>query len=379
MKKVAVLGSTGSVGKQTLDVINQFKNDFIITALVANKNKTLLREQKDFFNVEFAGLIDVSQTDNDCFYYGADTLIDAVDNADIIVVATKGIIALPAVIKALKNGKTVAIANKECVISAGELLLEARRKGNGILFPVDSEHSAIYQCLNGNQTPEKIILTCSGGAFLGKKTSELKKVNAEEALKHPKWNMGNKITIDSATLINKGFEVLEARWFFDIDPSKIEVIIHPQSIVHSMVEFCDGSILAQLGVTDMRLPIAYALNYPNRLPNSIAKLDLKKINDLQFFPVDEDVFKGISICRNAYYMHKLMPAVLVAADEIAVEYFLENEIKFYDIYKILEYVCDHYKHNLDAINFDVKSILLLDEDVKKYTKHLIEEKYVITR
>lgn len=378
MRKVAILGSTGSVGRQTIDVIKQYKDDFKITALVAFSNKILLRKQQKEFNVEFVGIIDDKLLSDDDFFYGEESLLKAVDLADVVVVATRGILALPAVIKALKAGKTVAIANKECVISAGELLLEAQKEGKGLLLPIDSEHSAIFQCLNGQVAPEKLIITCSGGAFLGKTKLELEKVNSRDALKHPKWHMGNKITIDSATLINKGFEVLEARWFFGVEPKNIQVVIHPQSVIHSCVEFCDGSILAQLAVTDMRLPIAYALNYPQRMCNNIEKLDLFTIKNLQFLMVDNETFEGIQICIDAYYAHKLMPAVLVSADEVVVDYFLADKIKFNQIYDILKSVCNYYKNNLDCIKFDVEGILFLDASVKEYTKKLIGDDYVIS-
>jgi len=377
MKKIAILGSTGSIGVQTLDVIECNKSQYKVTALIANSNKDLLKQQQVHFGVDYLGILDESLRADDGFDYGAETLLKAVDLADVIVVATRGIIALRAVIKALKQGKRVAIANKECIISAGELLLDAKREGNALLLPVDSEHSAIFQCLNGNQSPQKILLTCSGGAFFGKNADFLNNVTAMDALKHPKWQMGSKITIDSATLINKGFEVLEARWFFDVEPKNVEVLIHPQSIVHSLVEYSDGSVLAQLATTDMRLPISYALSYPDRLPNTVKRLDLKQVCNLQFFNVDKTTFKGIDICIDSYYAHKLMPAVLVAADEVVVEYFLKDKIKFNDIYDVLQKVMDYYKTRLDCIKFDVDGIMFLDDCVKKYTKQFLEEKYVV--
>ena len=377
MKKIAILGSTGSIGVQTLDVIDYNPNQYRVTALVANTNKDLLKKQQVHFGVDYVGILDESLYADDGFNYGANTLLEAVDLADIVVVATRGIIALKAVIKALKQGKRVAIANKECIISAGQLLLDASREGNGLLLPVDSEHSAIFQCINGGQKPQKIILTCSGGAFFGKKLDFLNNVTAMDALKHPKWQMGSKITIDSATLINKGFEVLEARWFFDVEPSNVEVVIHPQSIVHSLVEYNDGSVLAQLATTDMKLPISYALSYPDRLPNNVKKLDLKQVCNLQFLEVDNKTFKGIDICIDSYYSHRLMPAVLVAADEVVVEYFLKNKIKFNDIYDALQNIMAYYKTRLDCIKFDVDGIMFLDDSVKKYTKQYLEENYVV--
>lgn len=376
MKRVAILGSTGSIGKQTLQVIEQNTDKFIVSALVAYSNKDLLKTQQKQFNVDFVCLLNDKLAADDGIFYGNSYLEKAVETADVVVVATRGILALPAVLKALFLGKEVAIANKEILVSAGALIAEALKGSTAKLLPVDSEHSAIFQCLQGQSIPEKIILTCSGGAFWGKRKNELNKLSSKDALCHPKWRMGDKITIDSATLINKGFEVIEAHWLFGVDIDKIDVVIHPQSVVHSLVEFCDGSILAQLGVTDMRLPISYALNYPDRLTNTTNRLDLKSISDLQFLPVDNDVFEGIEICINSFKMHKLMPAVLVASDDIVVDYYLKDKIKFFDIYKILKSVCENYKNRINCIKFDVQSILALDKEVKDFTINLIEDKYV---
>ena len=376
MKKVAILGSTGSIGKQTLQVIEQNKDEFTVTALVAYSNKNLLKLQQKQFNVDFVCLLDETLIADDGIFYGDVYLEKAVETADIIVVATRGIVALPAVLKALKLGKDVALANKEILVSAGAFIIDALKDSNAKLLPVDSEHSAIFQCLQGQTNPEKIILTCSGGAFFGKRKEELFEISSKDALRHPKWNMGDKITIDSATLINKGFEVIEAHWLFGVNIDNIDVVIHPQSIVHSLVEFCDGSILAQMGVTNMCLPISYALNYPKRLPIAKNKLDLKTVSLLQFLPVDNDIFEGIEICVKSFKMHKLMPAVLVACDDVVVDYFLKDKIKFFDIYEILKSVCNYYKKRIDCIKFDVQTVLALDREVKEFTINLIEDKYV---
>ena len=292
----------------------------------------------------------------------------------MVVVATRGIVALPAVLTALRQGKDVAIANKEIVVSAGKLLVEAAKEGNTRILPIDSEHSAVFQCLQGQNDCKKIILTCSGGSFLGKTQEQLEKVSPEQTLNHPRWRMGKKITVDSATLVNKGFEVLEAHWFFNVDVDDIEVVVHPESVVHSAVEFCDGSVIAQMGVTDMRLPIAYALNYPMRLKNSLSPLDLVKMRNLSFFGVDHETFRGIDICLKAYKAHELMPAVLVSADEVAVDAFLAGKIGFLDIYRLLNETMAIYKNRVDEYSFTVSGIMRLDADVRRDVTGLIEEK-----
>lgn len=374
MKKIAILGSTGSIGTQTLRVIEENRDKFEVCALVANSNKTLILRQKEAFSVNFVGLLDESVQADDGIVYGEKCLEGAVVNADLVVVATRGIVALPAVLTALKQGKDVAIANKEIVVSAGKLLVEAAKEGNTRILPIDSEHSAVFQCLQGQNDCKKIILTCSGGSFLGKTQEQLEKVSPEQTLNHPRWRMGKKITVDSATLVNKGFEVLEAHWFFNVDVDDIEVVVHPESVVHSAVEFCDGSVIAQMGVTDMRLPIAYALNYPMRLKNSLSPLDLVKMRNLSFFGVDHEAFRGIDICLKAYKAHELMPAVLVSADEVAVDAFLAGKIGFLDIYRLLNETMAIYKNRVDEYSFTVSGIMRLDADVRRDVTGLIEEK-----
>lgn len=374
MKKIAILGSTGSIGTQTLRVIGENRDKFEVCALVANSNKRLILRQKEAYSVNFVGLLDESVQADDSIIYGQKCLESAVENADLVVVATRGIVALPAVLSALRQGKDVAIANKEILVSAGKLLVEAAKEGNTKILPIDSEHSAVFQCLQGQNDCKRIILTCSGGSFFGKTQDQLEKVSPEQALIHPRWRMGKKITVDSATLVNKGFEVLEAHWLFNVDVDDIEVVVHPESVVHSAVEFCDGSVIAQMGVTDMRLPIAYALNYPMRLKNSLSPLDLVKMRNLSFFTVDHETFKGIEICLAAYKTHELMPAVLVSADEVAVEAFLAGKIGFLDIYRLLNETMAIYKNRVEEYAFSVGGIMRLDADVKRDVTGLIEEK-----
>ncbi len=375
MKKVAILGSTGSIGTQTLRVIEENRDKFKVSALVANNNKELILQQRQVFGADFVGLLDLSvQSDNDGIVYGEKCLEFATENADLVVVATRGIAALPAVLSALRRGKVVAIANKEIVVSAGKLLIDTARECNADILPIDSEHGAIFQCLRGQGDCKKIILTCSGGPFFGKSSEYLKNVTAEQALNHPRWRMGRKITIDSATLVNKGLEVIEAHWFFGVDIDNVDIVIHPESVLHSAVEFCDGSIIAQMGITDMRLPISYALNYPCRLSNTLPVLNLAKIRNLSFAEVDNETFRGIELCKTAFKTHELMPTVLVAADEVIVDAFLDGKIGFLDIYRALDRVIERYKGYVDEYKFNSDDIMRLDAFVRRDVGKLLEEK-----
>lgn len=375
MKKVAILGSTGSIGTQTLRVIEENRDKFKVSALVANNNKELILQQRQVFGADFVGLRDSSvQSDNDGIVYGEKCLEFAIENADLVVVATRGIAALPAVLSALRQGKVVAIANKEIVVSAGKLLIDTAKECNADILPIDSEHSAIFQCLRGQGGCKKIILTCSGGPFFGKSSEYLKNVTAEQALNHPRWRMGRKITVDSATLVNKGLEVIEAHWFFGVDIDNVDIVIHPESVLHSAVEFCDGSIIAQMGITDMRLPISYALNYPRRLSNTLPVLNLAKMRNLSFAEVDNETFRGIELCKTAFKTHELMPTVLVAADEVIVDAFLDGKIGFLDIYRVLDRVIERYKGYVDEYKFNSDDIMRLDAFVRRDVSKLLEEK-----
>ncbi len=373
MKNIAILGSTGSIGVQTLKVIKRYPHFFKVTYLATYSNKELLLAQQKEFNVPNIGLIDKTKSTNDKITYGEECLIEALTDADTVVVATRGIVALKAVILAIKKGINVALANKEVLVTAGQLVKEELKNSKSLLLPIDSEHSAVFQCINGRRNQvKKIILTASGGPFFNYSQNQLKTITPQQALHHPKWQMGKKITIDSATLINKGFEVIEASWFFDIPTENIEVVVHPQSVVHSLVEFIDGSIIAQLAVADMQLPISYALFYPDRATNVVQSLNLTQLKKLEFFPVDNSVFEGIDICLNAFKQDRLMPTVVSACDEVLTDAFKNGKISFNQIYYYIKKICNHYKNRLLCINFDVANIAALDAEVKKFTAASIE-------
>ncbi|MBE5748723.1 MAG: 1-deoxy-D-xylulose-5-phosphate reductoisomerase [Clostridiales bacterium] len=366
MKKIALLGSTGSIGTQTLQVIKDNKNLYKVQSLVAFSNVEILSSQAKEFGADYFATIL-----ND----GIACLEKAVDGADLVVVATRGMVALKAVLKALKQGKTVALANKETLVCGGEIVKEYLNKYSGKIYTVDSEHSAIWQCLEGNKKShvKRIVLTASGGAFRNFSVEQLKTAKAQDALKHPTWDMGSKITIDSATMMNKGLEIIEASYLFDIPQEKIDVVIHPQSIVHSMVEYEDGSVMAQMSNPDMRLPIQYALSYPNRIKSNVSQLDLigKK---LEFYALDSNKFKCMQLCRKAFEMGGLYPAVLNAANDICVEEYLNDKIGFFDIPNVIEKVLQNYEINEQMT---VDGLFTIDRKVKEYTKKLINGEITI--
>jgi len=340
IKRVAVLGSTGSIGRQTLEVINAFPHHFRIIGLAAGKNLDLLAEQVNQFKPRFVHLQDKSQTRLTNAEYEFLSLEEMASHPeiDIVVMATSGKWGLHPTLAAVKAGKRLALANKESLVMAGEIIVSEAKRNGAQIIPIDSEHSAIWQCLKGEtQKPTQIILTASGGPFYHYSSAQLNKVTAEQALKHPSWRMGRKVTIDSATLMNKGLEVIETHWLFDIPFDNINVLIHPQSIVHSMVEFSDGSVKAQLGYPDMRLPIQYALSYPERLPNpQLPRLNWETSKDLSFEPPDLDTFPCLKLAIEAGRRGGTYPAVLCGADEVAVELFLSHHIKFTDIARLVE-------------------------------------------
>jgi 1-deoxy-D-xylulose-5-phosphate reductoisomerase len=339
IKRVAVLGSTGSIGRQTLEVINAFPHHFRIIGLAAGKNLDLLAEQVNQFKPRFVHLQDKSQTRLTNAEYEFLSLEEMASHPeiDIVVMATSGKWGLQPTLAAVKAGKRLALANKESLVMAGEIIVSEAKRNGAQIIPIDSEHSAIWQCLKGEtQKPTQIILTASGGPFYHYSQAKLNKVTAEQALKHPSWRMGRKVTIDSATLMNKGLEVIEAHWLFDIPFDNINVLIHPQSIVHSMVEFSDGSVKAQLSYPDMRLPIQYALSYPERLPNpQLPRLNWETSKDLSFEPPDLDTFPCLKLAIEAGRRGGTYPAVLCGADEVAVELFLSGRIKFTDIARLI--------------------------------------------
>ncbi len=342
-KQIAILGSTGSIGKQTLDVISRFPKDFTAAYLTANNNVDLLLEQvrthapkgvvvldeKSYGQVkkELAGKTEV--------LCGEEGLLDIVqrNDVDVVVSALVGFAGLQPTIKAIQAKKTIALANKETLVVAGEIMIPLVEQYGINLLPVDSEHSAIFQCLVG-ELPNKIqriILTASGGPFRTKSKDELRNVTIEQALNHPNWRMGNKITIDSATLMNKGLEVIEAHWLFGVPAERIDVVIHPQSIIHSMVEFIDGSVKAQLGVPDMKIPIQYALTYPSRSPSTFERVDFPKLGEMTFSEPDTERFPCLQLAYDALRTGGTLPAVMNAANEIAVAKFLRGKITFLDI------------------------------------------------
>ena len=355
MKKISILGSTGSIGTQTLDVVRN-NPDLKITALAAGRNTDILEEQIREFRPRVAAVwkeedaadLRVRLKDTDVrILSGMDGLIEvsAEPEADITVTAIVGMIGIRPTIEAIRAGKDIALANKETLVTAGHLIMPLAEEHGVKILPVDSEHSAIFQSLNGEKREriEKILLTCSGGPFRGYTTEMLEKVTPEDALKHPNWEMGKKITIDSATLINKGMEIMEARWLFGVDPDRIQVVIHPQSILHSAIQFVDGAVIGQLGVPDMRLPIQYALYWPDRKPMQTERLDLFSLGSLTFEQPDTETFRSLSLAYRALRAGGTMPAVFNAANECAVEKFLSGEIGFTDIWKCIETCMDSHK------------------------------------
>ncbi len=356
-KKIVILGSTGSIGKQTLEVIRKYSNEFEVVGLSGWENTTFLKEQISFFKPKIAVVKneytakklkkDLNKLNDIEILWGTDGLIkiSILEEADIIVVAITGIASLIPTFEAVKRGKNIALASKEAMVVAGELLIKEAKLRNANILPIDSEHSAILQCLKNEQkdSVEKIILTASGGALYNLTETALKNVSIEDALNHPTWKMGKKVTIDSATLMNKGLEVIEVKWFFNIPANKIEIVIHPQSYVHSMVQFIDGTILAQIGEHDMRIPIQYALFYPNRTINNFPRLELTKIDQLTFKKVNFKKFPCIKLAYQALELGGTMPAVLNGANEIAVNAFLNSKISFSVIPIIIQNTMKEHK------------------------------------
>ncbi len=375
MKHVAIIGSTGSIGTQTLEIA-RWNQDIKICALSAGRNIDLLEKQAREFRPEIVGLWDEKLADelkdrlkdmDIRVVSGMDGLIKIAEykTSDILVTAIVGMIGIRPTVAAIKAGKDIALANKETLVTAGHIIMPlAKEKGVSIL-PVDSEHSAIFQSLQGNthDSIEKILLTASGGSFRGKSREFLKHVKLEDALKHPNWSMGRKITIDSATMVNKGLEVIEAKWLFDVAPENIQVVIQPQSIIHSMVEYKDGAVIAQLGTPDMKLPIQYALFYPERRYMPGDRLDFTKLSSIVIETPDMDTFLGLRYAYEAIGIGGSMPTVFNAANEYAVKQFLDRKIDFLDIYDIIRASMDH--HNLIE-NPDIDEILATEQEVYEF-------------
>lgn len=356
MKKIAILGSTGSIGTQTLDVVREHSDELQVVALAAGTNKERLKEQIKEFHPKLVSLSDEKkaqelkeelageQVEVVC---GMEGLIEVAgaDSADVVVTAVVGMMGILPTMEAIKKGKDIALANKETLVTAGHLIIPMAKEYGVSILPVDSEHSAIFQSLQGEPKAalDKILLTASGGPFRGKSAEFLETVTLEAALNHPNWSMGPKITIDSSTMVNKGLEVMEAKWLFGVDYSQIEVVIQPQSIIHSMVQYVDGAIIAQLGTPDMRVPIEYALFYPERRSLSGDRLDFSKLLQITFEKPDYKVFRGLSLAIEAGKTGGTMPTVFNAANERAVAKFLKGEIKYTDIVRSIEKCMDAHK------------------------------------
>ena len=360
IKKLAIFGSTGSIGRQTLQVVRNLTGRFRVVGLAAGQNLELLSEQIAEFQPKY---IYYQSKESSKFITHSGTFLPMEEIAghpdvDIVVIATSGKAGLSATLAAVRAGKKVAIANKEPLVMAGEIITREAKKSGAQLLPIDSEHSAIWQCLNGeSQPPKRILLTASGGPFRGFSTEQLNQVTSQQALQHPSWQMGQKVTIDSATLMNKGLEIMEARWLFNMPLEQIDVIIHPQSIIHSMVEFIDGSFKAQLSFPDMRLPIQYALTWPERVPNpELPKLDWAKIKSLTFEPPDFKMFPCLELAIKAAKTGGTAPTALCAADETAVDLFLQGAVKFTDIARIVAGVMTEHQNICDPALDDIMNV-----------------------
>lgn len=382
MKNIGILGSTGSIGTQALDIIRENKSLFNITALSGNNNIDLLEKQALEFKPEIIAVFNKYNADvlkiklkpyNIKVYSGLEGLIklSEYENIDILITSVVGMIGLKPTLAAIESGKTIALANKETLVTAGNIIMEKIKKNKGSLLPVDSEHSAIFQSLTSKKKNEinKIILTASGGPFRGKNKEDLININYKDALKHPNWDMGRKISIDSSTLMNKGLEVIEAKWLFDVDVEDIEVVVHPQSIIHSMVEYIDGSVIAQLGVSDMRIPIQYALTYPDRINNNLEKLNLTDVYKLTFESPDLETFPSLSLAYRALRENGTMPSVLNASNEVLVDLFLKEKIKFYDIPNTIENILDIHKN---IKNPTIDDVLYSDDWARRKVKELLK-------
>lgn len=378
MKEIVILGSTGSIGTQTLEVINNNK-DMHVKALAAGSNTDLVEKQVNKFMPELVCIYDSSKAlglkrrleakgnSKTKVVTGMDGLVECatIAGADIVVAAVSGMIGIKPVIEAIKAGKDIAFANKETLVTAGHIIMPMVHKYGVKLLPVDSEHSAVFQCISGkyNNKPARIILTASGGPFRGMKKEALKNITPEEALKHPNWSMGKKITVDSSTMVNKGLEVIEAKWLFNMDFDNIEVVIQPQSVIHSMVEFEDGAVIAQLGTPDMKLPIQYALTYPERRYLPGERLDFYKMSQITFEKPDLETFEGLKLAYEAGKTGGSMLTVFNAANEKAVAMFLERKAGYLDITRIIK-ECMHKHKNID--NPSLSDILEVEQDVYSF-------------
>ena len=381
MKKIAILGSTGSIGTQALDVVRNLPDELSVEVLAANSNVELFARQIKEFRPKLAVLADEAaykklsekQFRGTELAGGRQAFIDAAafDGVEIVLTSMSGFAGLEPTIKAINAGKNIALANKETLVVAGELITKLAEARGVKILPVDSEHGAFFQCLQGEKfsSIKKLLLTASGGPFRGKTRDELKNVTVKEVLAHPTWNMGKKITVDSATLVNKGLEVIEAKFLYGVDYDQIQVVVHPQSIVHSMVEFCDGSIIAQLAAPDMRLPIQYAFTYPRRLPSPVKPLNFWEINSLTFEKPDVETFKGLKFAYAVGKIGGTLPCTFNAANEVAVNAFLRGRIKFLQIYEVIEETVIRS----DAFVPTLENLLEADRAARVLAEKFIEE------
>ena len=380
-RRLAILGSTGSIGRQTLDVVRQHPDLFEIELLTANTSSDLLIRQAIEFNANsvvirdearYREVADALEPHYIKVFAGMQSVCDLVgsDNIDIVLTAMVGFSGLRSTVAAIKAGKTVALANKETLVAAGEAVMDLAARHRTAILPVDSEHSAIFQCLHCSPEAdiEKIHLTASGGPFRTWTKDMMARATAEEALRHPKWKMGSKITVDSATMMNKGLEIIEARWLFGTDESRINVVVHPESIIHSMVEYADGTVMAQLGQPDMRGPIQYALGYPYRLPSESRKLDFASLGSISFQAPDPDRFPAMQLAREALRKGGNMPCIMNAANEVAVAAFLQGKTGFYGITDTVE----RCMNGVDFVeNPDLDTIFLTDEAASARAKEIL--------
>ncbi|MGZ3523780.1 MAG: 1-deoxy-D-xylulose-5-phosphate reductoisomerase [Thermodesulfobacteriota bacterium] len=382
MKRLAILGSTGSIGVNTLQIVSQFPERFEVVSLSAGLNTSLLKEQVLRFRPKMVSVLNKELSESlrrelphmDFeIVYGVEGLIQVATRPEIdqVVSAIVGAVGLIPTLSAIKTGKTVALANKESLVMGGKIMMEEARRNHAQILPIDSEHSAIFQSLLGHRKEDvrHLVLTASGGPFLKLPVSRLHDVTVQEALNHPRWEMGKKITIDSASLMNKGLEVIEAHWLFDIPIEKIMVLIHPQSVVHSMVEYVDGSIVAQMGITDMKIPISYALSFPERLNLSLPSLDLSKSEALTFSTPDPQRFRCLALAYESIKRGETAPAVLNAANEVAVSAFLDGSIKFTEIPILLQRVME--EHEVKSVH-TIEDILKADHWARERAKAHLE-------
>ena len=382
MKRLTILGSTGSIGTQSLEVVRAYKENLSVAALAAGTNVELMEKQIREFHPKKAVMWteeaakQLKEKIGDLpveIGYGMNGLLEisTMPETDVVLTAIVGMIGIRPTVAAIENKKTIALANKETLVTAGHIIMPLAKKMGVSILPVDSEHSAIFQSLNGEKREQvsKILLTASGGPFRGKTREALENVTVEDALKHPNWSMGKKITIDSATLVNKGLELMEAKWLFGTELDRIQVVVHPQSIIHSMVEYVDGAIIAQLGTPDMKLPIQYALFYPDRLPMGGKRVDFYELSQITFEKPDMDTFRGLSLAYRAAKEGGSMPTVYNAANEKAVALFLDQKIRFLQIAEIIEMSMEHHKV---IENPNVEQILSAEAETYDYIMQRME-------